>query len=787
MIRLKSFVMVIFFWSILVNVSTAQDSSSDSGAAPPDDALPASYNAYVVQSGDSLSSIAEAFDTSVADLRQLNGLEERESITAGQTLILPTGTTSYVEVEVYEVQPGDTLFGISKRFNTRVGVIQGLNDIGDSSHIEAGQSLLVPSADEANLLVHVVAENESLASIAQRYLTTVSVLKALNGIADEDELITGARILAPITDQTKYETYEVKAADSLYSLSRRFATTEETLISLNGLSSDRDLEVGQVLLVPRIDEDIYEVYVVEPGDSLYNIARRYHTTVAQLRSLNGVEGGRDLTVGRSVIVPRVDETIFETVVVETGDSLYSLSRRHGVSVSVLRILNRLAEARDLKVGEVILVPKLEDAALGVHVIRLGDSLTKIAEAYETSIEFLQSLNGIANPSLIQLDDTILVPVAIEAIVRPDFYFGIQVFTDEDNISAITEQVSDLGVDWVKIDVSWAALEAEPGIYDYRALDAMVAALELIDVKIMLNLYDAPDWSRRTYTEKLNSAMRESDGPPQNLDDFSNFVANLATRYAGLVDAYEIWKSPNLLKFWTVPVYHREPELTDDGDYGIPDEIQLGPKYYVPLLKVAYDTIKAHDAHALVISGGLALVGFSDGYNAVDTGTFLQGMLDEGAASSSDAIGLVFSASAVPPTLECCDKPPGVDSHYESFLQNFTAVLEYYSEVLRVNDHSEVPIFATQVGWGTHEGNNIAVPSSGYEWLNYTSEDEQALYVSQAFNIVQKLENVTAMVLYNFNGCAVGDAEACFFSLIDAAGERRPVYDSFRDVPKSRSA
>ena len=56
-----------------------------------------------------------------------------------------------------------------------------------------------------------------------------------------------------------------------------------------------------------------------------------------------------------------------------------------------------------------------------------------------------------------------------------------------------------------------------------------------------------------------------------------------------------------------------------------------------------------------------------------------------------------------------------------------------------------------------------MPSSGFEWLTYTSEAEQALYVSQAFQIVQKMENVSAMILYNLNGCAVGDDEACFFS------------------------
>ncbi len=763
----------------------AQDSGSDTSEAASADLPPAAYDAYIVQNGDSLSGIAERFSTTIADLRQINDIAEGEPIYAGQSMLLPAGHSAFVEV--YEVQPGDTLFEISQRFNTSVGIIQGLNESGGSSHIEAGQLLIVPIVNEADLLVHEVTPEESLDSISRRYHTTVSVLKSLNEIADESELVAGASILAPNIDETKFELYEVTVADSLYSISRRFATNEETLISLNALTDSLHLEVGQTLLVPRIDNNIYAVYVVAPGDSLFNIARRYNTTVAQLRALNGVEGGRDLAVGRSVIVPRVDEALFETVVVETGDSLYSISRRYDVSLPVLKALNRLADTRDLKVGEAILAPKLEDAALEVHVIQAGDSLTTIAEAYGTTVEFLQSLNGISNPSLIQLNDSILVPVPLGSFARPDFGFGIQAFADQDAVDDLAAQVTELGLDWVKVDVSWAELEAEPGIYDYQALDAMVAAFDRIDVKILLNVYEAPGWSRRTSTAKLNSAMREYGGPPEDLADFASFMTNLATRYAGLVDAYEIWKSPNLLKYWTAPVYYQEPELTDDGDYGIPDEVQLGAGYYVPLLKVAYDAIKSHDERALVISAGLAPVGFSDGYNSIDTGAFLQGMLDQGAAASSDAIGAVFSASAVPPTLKCCDKPPGVDSHYESFLQYLPDLLDFYTKVLNINGYSDMPIFVTQMGWGTSEGANTAAPSSGYEWLTYTSEDEQALYVTQAYSIVPKMENVSAMILYNLNGCAAGDDEACFFSLIDAAGERRPVYASFRDAPKPKSA
>ena len=172
MVRINHVIIATLFAFFVVAGGAAQDTGADSGEAPPDNVLPASYNAYIVQHGDSLYSIAEEFSTTIADLRRINGIAEGEQIFAGQSILLPTGVSSFVEV--YEVQPGDTLFGISKRFNTSVGIIEGLNEIGDSTHIEAGQSLIVPSINEADLLVHVVAPNESLFSISRRYHTTVS-------------------------------------------------------------------------------------------------------------------------------------------------------------------------------------------------------------------------------------------------------------------------------------------------------------------------------------------------------------------------------------------------------------------------------------------------------------------------------------------------------------------------------------------------------------------------------------------------------------------------------------
>lgn len=758
----------------------AKDDIVETGEKPEDYSIPAAYDTYIVQSGDSLYTISQRFNTTVDALMIANSVSSDGRILAGQALLIPTGEVR--PVREYEIQPGDTLFSISRQFNTSIGILQGLNELGDSVAIAAGQIIAVPSIDENSYEVYVVAANDSLFSISKRFLTAVSILKSLNGIVDERDLDAGQTILVPKIDRTRFEVYEIQQADSLYSIAQTFATTEEELMSLNRIADRREVETGQTILVPRNNDARFAAHIVQSGETLFDISRLYNTTVAQLRSINDFADGSDLAIGRSIIVPRVDETLLERYIVQSGDSLYSIAKRFDVDLQVLQALNRLADIRDIRTDQGLLVPKREGATLKIHVVRPGDTLEEIAENYETSVAVLQSLNGIADPSLILLDSAILVPETKDILVRSGFGFGIQIFVEPGRADELALAAKELGVGWIKIDVSWAEIETAPDVYSYSALDAMIAAMELAGLNIMLTVFDAPEWSRSSYIENLSSQFVDYTGPPEDYDDFVAFLANLVTRYAGLVDAYEIWKSPNLVKFWTVPVYTRPREMTDSGDFGIPDEIQLGAGYYVPLLELAYRTIKSLDEEAIVIAAGLAPAGYGDNYNAIDTVTFLNNMLDEGAAEFSDAIGAIFSASAVPPKLRCCDKPPGVDTHYESFLQYFGDLLSFYEETLREHD-VELSIVVTQLGWGTTDGANLAVPSTGFEWLTYTKEAEQALYVTQAYQIAQNLEFVDSIILYNLNGCAAGDEEACFFSLEDADGRLRPVFDAYQAVPK----
>ncbi len=476
----------------------------------------------------------------------------------------------------------------------------------------------------------------------------------------------------------------------------------------------------------------------------------------------------------------------ERYIVRPNDSLYTIAKRFNTSIEALQSLNSLGESRLLFVGDELLVPRLDLSKVAAYEIEPGDSLFEIALRADTTVEDLLRLNGIGNRNHIVSGQTILLPQAAGSALRGEFARGITLFPDLENTPEILRRVKVLGVNWAKIEVSWATLEPAENSYAFGALDALIAGLDQLGIQILLNVYAAPEWSRGAYSQQLNSLLRANSGPPENLEDFGDFISLLARRYADIVDAYEIWKSPNLLKYWSAPVYEYPVTRGDSGDYGLPDKINIGAVYYVELLKTAYWSIKSADSDALVISAGLAPVGFTDNYNSVETGLFLENMLREGAADYSDGIGALFGASAVPPTLFCCEQPPGVDTHYESHLHYFREILTLYQDVLRRNESAELPIYITQVGWGTIEGANLAIPASGLEWLRYTDQAEQARYAAQAYDIATGLDTIAGMFLYNLNGCAVGDSEACFFSLVDADAIDRPAFKAFAEIEKRAS-
>ena len=105
---------------------------------------------YTVRSGDTLNSIAAANGTTVVAIMKANGLGSSEIIRAGQTLKLPSGSTSSATASTagtrYTVKRGDTLAKIAVRFGVSTAALMRANDISRPELLYAGATLVIPAA-----------------------------------------------------------------------------------------------------------------------------------------------------------------------------------------------------------------------------------------------------------------------------------------------------------------------------------------------------------------------------------------------------------------------------------------------------------------------------------------------------------------------------------------------------------------------------------------------------------------------------------------------------------------
>ena len=138
-------------------------------------------------------------------------------------------------------------------------------------------------------------------------------------------------------------TYTVKKGDSLYSIARQFGITVTGLKSSNNLTGDT-LTVGQKITIPQSDVS-GDLYQVQKGDTLYSISRKLGVTVADLRRANSLTIDT-LTPGQLLVIPstgdNTDNTITNTYIVARGDSLWLIANGYNTTVDNLKLLNNLS-------------------------------------------------------------------------------------------------------------------------------------------------------------------------------------------------------------------------------------------------------------------------------------------------------------------------------------------------------------------------------------------------------------------------------------------------------------
>lgn len=338
----------------------------------------------------------------------------------------PSQSTGNLGGSTYTVSVGDTLWAISRKFGVTITQLKSWNNLS-SDMIYVGQKLSIqtgtgntavtptPSTPvvpnnptTSNAQTYTVVAGDSVWKIAHQFGISMDTLRSLNNI--QNNFIYPGQVLkiqasntvtpsTPSSNQTTTTTtgsYTVKAGDSLWKIANQHGLSLSQLKSINHLSSDL-IYPGQKL-------------VVKSGATSTSI-----TTSSQNTVTNQVTNQTTTPVSRPSANTQASYTV------KSGDSLWAIATKHGLSVSQLKSLNQLSSDM-IYPGQKLTVKGGNTASVSTSTVTTttvkpaptqvsnqtvtatdktykvvsGDSVWKIAHQFGISMDTLRSLNHIKN-------------------------------------------------------------------------------------------------------------------------------------------------------------------------------------------------------------------------------------------------------------------------------------------------------------------------------------------------------------------------------------------------------
>ena len=140
--------------------------------------------------------------------------------------------------------------------------------------------------------------------------------------------------------------YVVEKGDTLYSISRKFNIPVEKIKQINNLTNNI-ISIGQILYLQEQNNN-YDTYIVQKGDSLYSISRKFNIPVNELIDINNLNN-LTLQINQELLVPKQDNN---TYIVEKGDTIWSIAKNNNISIDKLKELNNLTN-NTISIGQTL--------------------------------------------------------------------------------------------------------------------------------------------------------------------------------------------------------------------------------------------------------------------------------------------------------------------------------------------------------------------------------------------------------------------------------------------------
>ncbi|GAB6087828.1 LysM peptidoglycan-binding domain-containing protein [Alkaliphilus crotonatoxidans] len=412
-------------------------------------------NYYTIRPGDTLYSIARLFNVSVDSLVEANPGINPYMLYPGQVICIPgrptppPPSTCPAGTTAYTIRPGDTFFSLAQRFNTTVEAIQRANPGVDPNNLQVGQRICIPgtptppppSTCPAGTTAYIIRAGDTFFSLAQRFNTTVEAIQRANPGVDPNNLQIGQRICIPGTPTPPppgpcpagTTAYTIRSGDTFFSLAQRFNTTVEAIQRANPGVDPRNLQIGQVICIPGTPTPPppggcpsgTTAYTIRSGDTFFNLAQRFNTTVEAIQRANPGVDPNNLQIGQRICIPGTPTppppggcpSGTTAYTIRAGDTFFNLAQRFNTTVEAIQRANPGVDPNNLQIGQRICIPGRPTppppgacpSGTTAYTIRSGDTFFSLARRFNTTVEAIQRANPGVDPNNLQIGQRICIP------------------------------------------------------------------------------------------------------------------------------------------------------------------------------------------------------------------------------------------------------------------------------------------------------------------------------------------------------------------------------------------
>ena len=285
---------------------------------------------YKVSSGDTLSGVAEKYSMGLSELYKLNNINSKYNLQVDDILKV------YKKMISYKAKSGDTLSGVAQKYSMGLSELYELNNINSKYNLKVGDSISVyenGSGKTASKTTSKVTNKPSTKTNSNKSKYKVISGDTLFGIAFAHNM--DVETFLKINNIDDYKKYNLKVGSTLNVYEPTKSSAKTTTKTTKKKKTESDIS----------DDDDLVTYRVKKGDTLSEIALSHSMDTIEIYTLNNLSDNHVLQIGQKLKVYNKSRILYTKTLsnykIKNGDNLYGVARKFGMNINELAKLNKI--------------------------------------------------------------------------------------------------------------------------------------------------------------------------------------------------------------------------------------------------------------------------------------------------------------------------------------------------------------------------------------------------------------------------------------------------------------